>query len=372
MLNQEKTLGSTTFDIELQGFKYHDGKAESYIKGVISSFTYKQYEYRNIMLDGQYTPGGFNGKLSLDDSNANIEINGHVATRQAVPDFNLKAVVRNFRPNDLNLTDQYKDTDMSLNLTADFSGHSIDDMQGKISIDSVQVNAPEKDQCYFLKNLSIFAGNVSNSQEKQIEIRSPFLNGFVKGNYSYRTLPASILKTLQRYIPSLLVLNKELPETNNDFQFNFQLEDTELFSKVFKIPVELYMPATLNGYFDDNRTRLQIRGYLPAFVYNDSYFESGTLLCNNTSDELQCQVRINKRLQKGAMINLAVNSRVSDDKLKTTIHWGNNVPSTFSGMVEAITSFHKSEESNRLSTMIDLRPSKIILMIRYGKYIHHK
>ena len=250
---------------------------------------------------------------------------------------------------------------MSLNLTADFSGHSIDDMQGKISIDSVQVNAPEKDQCYFLKNLSIFAGNVSNSQEKQIEIRSPFLNGFVKGNYSYRTLPASILKTLQRYIPSLLVLNKELPETNNDFQFNFQLEDTELFSKVFKIPVELYMPATLNGYFDDNRTRLQIRGYLPAFVYNDSYFESGTLLCNNTSDELQCQVRINKRLQKGAMINLAVNSRVSDDKLKTTIHWGNNVPSTFSGMVEAITSFHKSEESNRLSTMIDLRPSKIIL-----------
>lgn len=361
LLNQEKTLGSTTFDIELQGFKYHDGKAESYIKGVISSFTYKQYEYRNIMLDGQYTPGGFNGKLSLDDSNANIEINGHVATRQAVPDFNLKAVVRNFRPNDLNLTDQYKDTDMSLNLTADFSGHSIDDMQGKISIDSVLVNAPEKDQCYFLKNLSIFAGNVSNSQEKQIEIRSPFLNGFVKGNYSYRTLPASILKTLQRYIPSLLVLNKELPETNNDFQFNFQLEDTELFSKVFKIPVELYMPATLNGYFDDNRTRLQIRGYLPAFVYNDSYFESGTLLCNNTSDELQCQVRINKRLQKGAMINLAVNSRVSDDKLKTTIHWGNNVPSTFSGMVEAITSFHKSEESNRLSTMIDLRPSKIIL-----------
>ena len=35
LLNQEKTLGSTTFDIELQGFKYHDGKAESYIKGAI-------------------------------------------------------------------------------------------------------------------------------------------------------------------------------------------------------------------------------------------------------------------------------------------------------------------------------------------------
>ena len=361
LLDQEKTLGNTTFDIELKGFKYHDGKAESYIKGNISSLTYKQYEYRNIMLDGKYTPGGFNGKLSLDDSNGNIEINGHFATRQTVPDFNLRAVVRNFRPNDLHLTDKYKDTDMSLSLTADFSGHSIDDMQGKISIDSVSVNAPEEDQCYYLDNLSIIAGNTGKNKEKQLEIRSSFLNGCVKGNYSYRTLPASILKTLQRYIPSLLALNKELPETNNDFQFHFQLDNTELFSKVFNIPVELGMPATLNGYFDDRRTRLQIQGYLPEFIYNDSYFESGTFLCSNTADELECQLRINKRMKKGETISLAVNSRVAEDKLKTTIHWGNNVPSTFSGVVETVASFRKSEEKNRLLTSIDIRPSKIIL-----------
>ena len=379
LLNQEKTLGNAAFDIELQGFKYNNGKAESYIKGNISSLTYKQYEYRNIMLDGKYTPGGFNGKLSLDDSNGNIEINGHFATRQAVPDFNLRAVVRNFRPNDLHLTDKYKDTDMSLNLTADFSGHSIDDMQGKISIDSVSVNAPEEAQCYYLDNLSITAGNTGKNKEKQIEIHSPFLNGSVKGNYSYRTLPASILKTLQRYIPSLLALNKELQETqyisptqllvqnvelaetNNNFQFHFQLDNTELFSKVLNIPIELGMPATLNGYFDDSRTRLQIQGYLPEFVYNDSYFESGTFLCSNTADELECQVRINKRMKKGGMINFSVNSLVAADKLKTTIHWGNNVPSTFSGVVETMTSFRKSEEKNRLSTTIDIRPSKIIL-----------
>lgn len=361
LLDQEKTLGNTTFDIELKGFKYHDGKAESYIKGNISSLTYKQYEYRNIMLDGKYTPGGFNGKLSLDDSNGNIEINGHFATRQAVPDFNLRAVVRNFRPNDLHLTDKYQNTDMSLSLTADFSGHSIDDMQGKISIDSVSVNAPEEDQCYYLDNLSIIAGNTGKNKEKQLEIRSPFLNGCVKGNYSYRTLSASILKTLQRYIPSLLALNKELPETNNDFQFHFQLDNTELFSKVFNIPVELGMPATLNGYFDDRRTRLQIQGYLPEFIYNDSYFESGTFLCSNTADELECQLRINKRMKKGETISLAVNSRVAEDKLKTTIHWGNNVPSTFSGVVETVASFRKSEEKNRLLTSIDIRPSKIIL-----------
>lgn len=361
LLKQEETLGNTAFDIELQGFKYHDGKAESYIKGNISSLTYKQYEYRNITLDGKYTPGGFNGKLSLDDTNGNIEINGHFATRQAVPDFNLRAIVRNFRPNDLHLTNKYKDTDMSLNLTADFSGHSIDDMQGKISIDSVSVNAPEEDRCYYLKNLSVIAGNTGKNKEKQIDIRSSFLNGFVKGDYSYRTLPASILKTLQRYIPSLLALNKELPETNNNFQFHFQLDNTDLFSKVLDVPVKLNMPATLNGYFDDRRTRLQIQGYLPEFIYDDSHYESGTFLCSNTSDELECQLRINKRMIKGGMINFAINSHVAADQLKTTVHWGNNTPSTFSGVVETVASFRKSEEKNRLLTTIDIRPSKVIL-----------
>lgn len=361
LLKQEETLGNTAFDIELQGFKYHDGKAESYIKGNISSLTYKQYEYRNITLDGKYTPGGFNGKLSLDDTNGNIEINGHFATRQAVPDFNLRAIVRNFRPNDLHLTNKYKDTDMSLNLTADFRGHSIDDMQGKISIDSVSVNAPEEDRCYYLKNLSVIAGNTGKNKEKQIDIRSSFLNGFVKGDYSYRTLPASILKTLQRYIPSLLALNKELPETNNNFQFHFQLDNTDLFSKVLDVPVKLNMPATLNGYFDDRRTRLQIQGYLPEFIYDDSHYESGTFLCSNTSDELECQLRINKRMKKGGMINFAINSHVAADQLKTTVHWGNNTPSTFSGVVETVASFRKSKEKNRLLTTIDIRPSKVIL-----------
>ena len=41
LLGQEKTFGNATFDIELQGFRYQDGKPESYIKGIVSSLSYK-------------------------------------------------------------------------------------------------------------------------------------------------------------------------------------------------------------------------------------------------------------------------------------------------------------------------------------------
>ena len=121
LLNKENTFGKTAFDIELEGFKYQNNRPESYIKGTIASLEYNQYNYQNISLDGQYKPGGFKGKLAMDDENGLIEINGQFVTEQQTPDFNLRAVVRNFRPNKLHLTKKYEDTDISLNLTADFN-----------------------------------------------------------------------------------------------------------------------------------------------------------------------------------------------------------------------------------------------------------
>ncbi len=54
LLNQEKKFGKVDFNVELKGFNYKNRYPESYIKGIISSFEYSQYQYENIMLDGVY------------------------------------------------------------------------------------------------------------------------------------------------------------------------------------------------------------------------------------------------------------------------------------------------------------------------------
>ena len=74
-------------------------------------------------------------------------------------------MVRNFHPNHLKSTDQYKDTDMSLNLTAD--GHLICDMQGKISIDKTGQRS-RKYECY-LKKLKHICRKCSRVRKKQIK-----------------------------------------------------------------------------------------------------------------------------------------------------------------------------------------------------------
>lgn len=87
------------------------------------------------------------------------------------------------------------------------------------------------------------------------------MTAVIRGDYSYHTIPASVVKTVQRYIPSLLTIKDNMPEPHNNFQFDICLENAEVLSKLFQIPLELYLPASLKGYFNDGEEKLHVEGH---------------------------------------------------------------------------------------------------------------
>lgn len=363
LLGQEQTWGKTAFDIELQGFRYSGAQTMSYVKGTIYSLTYKQYEYKNITLNGHYQPGGFNGQIALDDPNGNININGSFATRQEVPEYNLTASIRHLRPHALGLSSRFQDADFSVDVAANFHGHSIDDIQGKIGIRNLLVLSSVAEENFSMDHFDIVAENLSaDQQQKQIRIRSPFINGQITGNYSYRTVPTSMLKVAQKYVPSLVDKGRKLPETKNNFEFELKVEQSRLYEGILGIPLSLNMPASVTGSVNDMENKIQLRAYLPEFVYGGDYFESGVLLCDNTDEKaLKTQVRINKRLKKGAMLNLAAQAYVKGDTLHSTVNWGNNTDATFSGKVQTTTIFKSTEKKGKLAADIIIHPGEVIL-----------
>lgn len=359
LLGKEQKFGQADFNIELKGFNYRNRYPESYIKGIVSSFEYSQYRYENITLDGVYKDGGFNGKLAMDDENGSIQMDGNFNTARTVPEFNLKTAIKGFRPNELNLTKEYEDAEISLNLAADFTGASIEDMNGRISIDSLKLDAPEgKD--YFLDNLTIVSGQMNG--EKELHINSSFLTATVRGDYSYNTLPASVLQTVQRYIPSLLTLKDNAPAPHNNFNFDIRMENSEFLEKLFHIPLELKLPASLKGYFNDREEKLRVEGHFPEFKYNGTSYDSGILLCENPSDWFKCSLRTGMLMNSGAMVNLTVDALAKGDRLETTVNWGNNTDVTYGGKFAAVTRFYKTEgKSPILQANIDILPTEVVL-----------
>ena len=356
----DNKFGQTNFSIELEGFNYQNKYPESNIKGVISSLEYSGYRYENITMDGLYKDGGFNGHLALDDENGAIQINGSFNTSRRVSDFNLQASVKNLRPNELNLSDKYVDSDISLLLTANFTGSSINDMNGSIRLDSLVMNAPE-DQGYALDNLTILAGQVGS--EKEVRIQSPFLTATVRGDYSYQTIPASVVQIAQRYIPSLVTLKKKYRQSlNNNFKFDIQLHDAELFKKMFFVPLEMHFPASLKGYVSDLNGQLRIEGSFPGLTYNGTRYESATLLFENPGDHIKCQIRGGMLMNSGAMLNLSLDTEAQEDRLRTVLNWGNNTDVTYGGQVSAVTHFYKTEGPKPiLQADVEILPTTVVL-----------
>lgn len=369
MLENEK-LGKVTFNLDVKGNHYEKQYPSIVMKGLIASIDYSNYTYENITLDGEYKQGGFNGNVALDDENGSILLNGSINTASQIPAFNFQADIRKVRPYELHLMPKNEETEISVRLTADFTGGSIDEMNGEINIDSLQFTAPEKS--YFLDNLKI-AATRKDDFHKQLKITSGFLNASIEGDYSYRTLPTSVLNIMRRYIPALILPAKKPIESENNFHFDVNIFNTDLFSTIFNIPVKIYTHSTLKGYFNDKAQRLRVEGYFPRLRYGNKFIESGMILCENPGDKFHTRIRFSNRKPEGS-INVSLEAQAKDDLVQTTLNWGNSSAITYSGKIAAATQFIRAQVTGKdkkpyrsgkevpaLKTIIDIQKTNIIL-----------
>lgn len=376
MLNNDK-LGKITFNVDVNGIHRSKQYPQIILKGLISSINYSQYAYQNISLDGEYKHGGFDGKISLNDINGSINLNGTFNTAGQNPTFNFRAEIDHVRPYDLHLTSKYQNADFSARLKANFTGGSLEEMNGEINLDSLYFT--QSNQQLFLENFKILAINEKDKQEKSLTIQSNFLKGKLLGNYSYKTLPFSFLNIIQKYIPALIPTSKNERQENkktvpNKFHFDFHLYDTELISVIFDIPFKVYAHSTIKGFFNDEIQRLRIEGYFPRMRYKDKFIESGMFLCENSDNKFHTSLRLTNRKSNSA-VNVALETYAQNDSVSTILNWGNSSHVTYSGKLATLTRFireaktdtlqqnqtHYTPTKTPIKTIIHIQPTDAIL-----------
>lgn len=358
LLNNSK-LGKTSLDVNIQGKHRKQEYPEAVLKGMISSLEYSDYEYENISMDGEYVNGGFDGKINLDDENGSVSLNGNINLQTKVPNFNFTADIINFRPYDLNLLpESYEGSDFSMKLKADFTGGHIDEMEGGIFIDSLVFLSPTDN--YSMDKMRIISTHVKH--KKVLTLDSEFMKARIEGDYSYRTLPVSMTNMIKKYVPSFFPPAKKEIETSNNFSFDIDLFDTEILPSLFHIPFTIYSHSIVKGYFNDHTNSMRLEGYFPQFRYDDTFMESGLLLCENSKDQLKGKVRLSSHRKK-EVVNLSMEAQAQNDQLDTRISWGNSGTATYSGNLEASADFSRQGEGKRsiLKSVIDIKPTDVIL-----------
>lgn len=356
-LLSEKKIGKIAFNLDIQNIIKQNQTPSINMKGLISSIEYANYKYENITIDGTYNKNKYEGKINLDDSNGTVHIKGKADLTNKTPIFNFQAIVDNLRPNKLNLTKKYKDTEISCRAKADFTGGSIDQINGIISIDSLTYTSPGKS--IFTRN--IYLRSTSLVGKKHLDISSEFLTANIDGEFSFNSLSSSIHNMLSPYLPSIFhpLQQKNIP--NNRLTFDVRLNNSDLLSVLFNIPLKVYTNSNLSGSIDDKLKKVHIEGYFPKFQYNNKSFESGTLICENSSKHLNIIARATNIEKKNAF-NISLNAKAENNALETVLNFANNDSITYSGELVATTMFQYIKGNKpRLKTIINIKPTKSIL-----------
>lgn len=366
LLNDNK-LDKISFNFNVESSHQAKQYPNVILKGLISSLDYSNYQYNNITLDGKYNKGGFDGEIILEDENGSFFMNGNFNINEKTPTFNFSAGIENLHPHELNLLDEaYKDASLSVKLRANFTGGSIHEMDGTIDIDSLQLISPEKN--YFMKNMHILS--TRRNRDNMLTINSEFMDARIEGTYNYRSLPTSIINMVRLYLPSLFpetdLRKKNIPTNNNNFTFDVNLYNSEIFPALLNIPLLIYNPVTVKGYCNDDLHKMKLEAYFPSFRYANNFVESGQVLYENTEEQLHGRMRLSNHRKYG-ITTVSLDIKGKDDQVDINLNWGNNGSMTYSGDFKALADFSRiTDESNKtkpslLKTIIDIKPTQVIL-----------
>ena len=352
---QLKNLGNITFNGQIAGnYQRNQGLLNANLDGRVDSIHYQNYLYKNIFLNGQISDHKFEGNLNIDDANLRGNFSGKLDFNPEVPVFDFECLLDHANLVALNIDKHYKQSELSVDMRANFSGNSIDNLSGNIWVEEGLYS--NENDFLTLKSLTL---HTYTDSVKNLELRSDYLDANIRGSYSFGTLKQGLENLIYQYLPASGASFSATPSLNK-FNMDVTIKDAEPITQTF-MPNLYVSPANLYASFDETKHELDFYSEIPRIEYNQIVFK-GYSLSVHSNDKLELKSRL-EELQitdDQKIFNLALLANGQKNNLLTKLIWNNYDEKTYSGELES--SIHFSKQKNMPPHIVmNVLPSRIYL-----------
>lgn len=358
LFGEKSQLGKAGLHLDVIFDRDKSGAVSLEAVGVVDSFTYKNYTYSDIEINGVFNKNEFNGVVSLNDPNASIKFDGNINLSKEKPFSRFLAEVKEVKLDKLNLSDK-ANSSLSFSIETNISGKKLDDSEGAFSINNILYTQGSKE--LYMANASITA--TKKGDQKSIRLYSDYVNGEIEGKYKFSTIYKNLKHLAKGYLPSII---KEAPtfkqENGNDFTFRFDIENINPIHEIVHLPVSLSEQGSISGFYNDSLQKARIKIEAEQISFGKTHLEDCVVLVENPKDNIKIMVR-GTHLPNNSRRSpyfLALNSTVKNDTLDTEIHFNNSAEVTYGGKVK-LSAFFKSLTKEGLTADFLIHPSNIIL-----------
>ena len=352
-------LGAVSLEIKIKGSRSPNKKFDALITGNIDSLYFNKYRIDSIYVNGQARDRSFEGELKVQDNNLKMVFSGKADFAGLIPEFNFASTVERANLVILGLEKERKIADLSLKVSANFTGDHIDNINGRINLESFKFKRDNK-----TLEFHDFLLKTSNSAEKNnITLRSDIADVTIDGKYLFGEFDLTFRDYLHHFLPSAsLPFSNRNSTGKNAFQFDIRIKKAEELGSFFVPGLVIKSPVILTGSIDSEKKILNLDGSVNEFLFNKHMAKGVTINSRNIGNNWLFRIGSKDALLGGALgvENFAINNALVHDSLSTTIIWNNTAIPTYSGKIDLLGVFSKNSGGNNLADFY-LNPSKIWL-----------
>ncbi len=326
----------------------------------IDSVEINNYKYRNIALTGLFTDKAWDGNIKVEDENIHMELLGMFDFSKKLPEFDFTLNLLKANLYRLNLFKSDSSTSVTLLMTANFKGNSIDNLDGEIKL--LNSNLRRKGNVLNIYDFSVKTFITNNLPA--ISIRTDFLDANLYGRYNF----AGIEKTIKRKLALLMPSRFEKPRTegkvnDNNFVFDIKFKNTDNLNKFFNTGISLSENSLIKGSFTTDSI-ISVVATASLFSINNNKF-------NNLSVEGSSQDSVSKVNIKSTSLNIVGLSEIKDldltfnsvpNRFRFNLDWDNKEKPINKGSLVAEGSFEKDSTLQKKTILtIGLRSADVYI-----------
>lgn len=358
LTSNPELLGHLSMHANIDGYAYSFQKFAGSLTGKADSLEFNKYTYRNIALNGSFTEKAWDGSVNISDKNIKLNLLGLLNFKNKLPEFDLTLNIANAKLYNLNFDKIDTSSMVTVLLTSNFKGNSIDNLDGEIKL----LNSKFRK---FNNNLELYDFSIKTYKENTVPVlslRSDFVDADIHGYYNFGTVGSLVNSTLETLMPSQFRFNNIKNEfRKNKFTFAVNFKNTDKINNFFKTGLLISDKSFIKGevYAD---SLINITGRSDSLNFRNNVFKDFSFNADVSGSELTLNLNSPSLslLGQSELKDFTVGLKTKPDNFIFTINWDNKDRVLNQGTILARGTVTKNFDRDRYSVLkIDIDSSQI-------------
>jgi translocation and assembly module TamB len=313
IMQDPQMFGAFSADLIANGRGFDPDMAEGSVKGVIHSAVIKNYNYKNVRLDGSLAGKRFTANTSIHDPNIDLTLNATGMLTVKFPSLKLTANIDSLKTQQLHLTSNlivYRGK-----IDADFANTDPDNLDGRMLVThSVLVNDAQRIQ---LDTLQVIAGR-NDTAGRYLRLTSDIAWAAIEGEYKLTELGYIIQNSIQPHF-ALVPEYKVQPVSPYNFTVNATILDRPLLHS-FMPDLKQMKELTLKGNFSST-SGWSLTANSPLIEYGPNTFVDLNLKSGSSANGIDFTSTL-AHMKGGGMnvYGVSVNGTVANNQVNLTLN----------------------------------------------------